>query len=247
MELRDRGPPGLFFSERMLRLLDNVQYDCARTPAVRETAQPLRYNAAKRHASIGPSAVDPIEDGSRAEKAWVTMTRIDGGLAATVRFDVAEDEYDNLPALDVFSNVIVPHLRAGSVVLEFSEAAVGVDLSKNIPELPFAAMRAVVLGAEYFQADFVIAAIGARHQAFYRRVFGFTPWCEPRHSPNSDCAITCIGLDFRAKRGLLEAQYPFLRSTRAERNALFNRAERRILKSASLHDLGDTRRFTVPH
>jgi hypothetical protein len=220
MEVREGGTPAPRFSERMLRLLNSVESRFAGAPAEKEALQRILYKA-KGHGSIGPSAVDVLADSSQAPKARVTTTRIDGELATTMRIDVAEDEYDTLPALDAFSDVVAPHLRSGRVVLEFSQVDMGFDFSKSFPELPFVALRPAWLAARYFQADFVIATISVAHQAFYRRVFGFAPWCEPRQRPNSDCAIACIGLDFLANRERLEARYPFLCSTRTERNALF--------------------------
>jgi hypothetical protein len=65
-------------------------------------------------------------------------------------------------------------------------------------------------------------------------MFGFEPLCEPRQSPNSDCAISYTGLDFHANRKRLEACHPFFYSTQIERDTLFNRAPPQTSKSVAL-------------
>jgi hypothetical protein len=222
MELREGGVPAPRFSERMLRLLNSVETRCAGMRAEREALQRIQYKG-KGHGPIGSSAVDVLADSFKAPKTRAITTRIDGAFAFTTRIDVAEDEYDALPALDTFSDVILPHLQSGRVVLEFSQVDLALDFSKDLPELPFVAIRPAWLAARYFQADFVITTIGTEHQAFYQRVFGFTPSREPGRKPDATCKIACIGLDFVANREWLEGRYPFLRSSRTERNALFER------------------------
>jgi hypothetical protein len=86
---------------------------------------------------------------------------------------------------------------------------------------------------EYFDTDFPLATVVEQHQAFYRRVFGFTPWCEPRDYPKFNFKVACMGLDFGAVKERVEARYPFFRSTDAEREALFGRRPRRTHMSAS--------------
>jgi hypothetical protein len=213
------------FADRVLRLLELVEHRCATTRAEKEAVYRLRYDAYIRQRLIEPRADGRLYDKAfdDAPNAWITTTFVDGEIASTFRIHVAADETGALPSLGVFSDVITPHLRMGLVVVDPTRLAARLEISRRFPETPYIALRPAWLAAEYFQADFVIATIHQEHQAFYRRVFGYAPWSEPRDYPNVNCKILCMGLDFRAAKERVEARYPFFRSTRAERNALFDR------------------------
>jgi hypothetical protein len=73
----------------------------------------------------------------------------------------------------------------------------------------------------HFDADIVLATVAVEHIPFYQRVFGYEALCEPRDYPLVHFKIVCLALDFPAVRDSVEARYPFLRSTNAEREALF--------------------------
>jgi hypothetical protein len=222
------------FSERILRLLERVEHRSARTPSEKEAVYRLRYEAYIRNGLI-----DAREDGllrdenyDDAPNTWITMTFIDGQLAATTRVSLGVDENATLPSLGVFSDVILPHLRAGRVIVDFTRAAARLEASKQYPELPYIALRAGYMAAEHFNADFAVATARAEHLAFYRRVFHFVPWCEPRSYPNVTAKIACMGADFHAVRSQIEARHPFFRSTAAERGALFGSAPQARIDTA---------------
>jgi hypothetical protein len=224
------------FSDRVLRLLERVEHRCADTRSEKEAVYRLRYEAYIRKGLIEPRADGQLCDKvfDEAPNAWITTTFIDGELATTFRVHVAADENGALPSLGVFSDAIMPHLRMGRVIVDPTRLAARLEISRRFPETPYIAVRPAWLAAEYFEADFVVATINQEHQAFYRRVFGYAPWCEPRDYPNVNCKILCMGLDFRAEKERVEGRYPFFRSTWAERNALFSRrAPRQIQLPAS--------------
>ena len=232
MDVRAHGIQPGRFSERMFRLLDRVEFRCANADDDNEEVRRLRYQN-DGHGPIGPRTDDALGEIAYTAKTLVTTTRIDGEFAIGMRIDVARCEDDTLPALALFGDVITPYLRKGRTVLELGQSAVGFGIFKGLPEWPVVSLRPVWLAAEYFDVDFVIATISVVHQAFYRHMFAFRQWCEPRQSPNSDRAIACIGLDFRINREQLEARYPFLRSTVAERDCLFSRLPPKTSKCAS--------------
>jgi hypothetical protein len=213
------------FSDRVLRLLERVEHRCAETHSEKEAVYKLRYEAYIRQRLIAPRADARLFDRTLddASNARITTTFIDGELASTFRVHVAVDEHDVLPSAGVFSDAIIPHLRMGRVIVDPTRLAARLEFSRRLPEMPYVALRPAWLAAEYFEADYVIATISEEHQAFYRRVFGYEAWCEPRDYPDVNCKIACMGLDFRAAKERVETRYPFFRSTRTERNALFGR------------------------
>lgn len=214
------------FSDRVLRLLERVEHRCAETRAEKEAVYRLRYEAYIRQRLIEPRADGQLydEEYDDASNAWITTTFIDGELASTVRVNLAVDENGALPSLSVFSDVIMPHLRMGRVVVDLTRLAARLELARKFPELPYIALRPAWQAAEYFEADWAVANVLRQNLAFYRRTFGYAPWSEPRDYPYANCKTSCIGLDFRAVKERVEARYPFFRSTSAEREALFSRS-----------------------
>jgi len=211
------------FSDRVLRFLERVEHRVARTPAEKETVYRLRYEAYIRNGLVEPRADGRLYDEryDEARDAWITTTFIDGELAATTRVNMASDENAILPSFSVYPDVIAPYLRAGSVIVESTRTAARLDFAGRFSELPYITLRPAYLAAEHFGADFVVATARAEHMAFFRRVFCLVPWCEPRDYPNFNAKVACMGVDARAVQEFIEARYPFLRSTAAERAALF--------------------------
>ena len=211
------------FSDRVLRLLERCEHRCAKTFSEKEAVYRLRYEAYAREGLIEPRADHRLWDSvfDNAPNAWITTTFIDGELASTVRVNVAIKGNGAIPSSGAFSDAIRPHLQAGATIVDPTRLAAQIEVARQIPELPYIALRPAWVAGEYFGADFGLVSIVEQHQAFYRRVFGYEAWCEPREYPNVNCKITCMGLDFRAGRERVEARYPFFRSTPAEREALF--------------------------
>src|ERR1039458_4429011 len=98
------------FSDRVLRFLERVEHRVARTPAEREAAFRMRYDAYIKNGLIGPRDDGQMYDVDYDDdpKAWITTTYIDGELAGTTRVNLAVDENGNLPCLGVFRDVIAP-------------------------------------------------------------------------------------------------------------------------------------------
>jgi hypothetical protein len=213
----------LRFSDRVARLMERVEHRVARTPAEKEAVYRLRYDAYIRNELIEPRADALLHDESYddAPNSWITATFIDGELASTTRINLGADEDANLPALGAFPDLLAPHLRAGHVTVELTRVAARRELSGIYPELPYITMRPGYLAADHFNVDFAIASARAEHTAFYRRVFRFVEWCEPRDYPSFTAKVACLGLDYQAARDTIESRYPFFRSTLAERQALF--------------------------
>jgi hypothetical protein len=211
------------FSDRVLRFLERVEHRVAKTPAEREAAYRLRYEAYIREGRIEPRADRRLHEEryDDAPNCRIMTTFIEGELAGTTRVHVASDESAVLPSLAAFSDLIAPHLHLGRVMTDFTRTAARLEFSKHFPELPYVILRPAFLASAYFDADFAIAMARAERVAFFRRVFCFAPWCEPRDYPDFMAKVACMGADFRAVHERIEARYPFFRSTAAEREALF--------------------------
>jgi hypothetical protein len=214
------------FSDRVLRLLERVEHRCVRTQTEKEAVYKLRYEAYIRQGLISPRLDGRLHDRifDFAPNAWITATYIDGELASTIRVNVAAEESGALPSLGAYSDLITPHLRSGRMIVDLTRFAAELEFARRYPEFPYVAMRPAWLASQHFDTDFTLATIVEQHVPFYRRAFGYQLWCEPRDYPDFNLKVACMGLDFRAARARLEARYPFFRSTKAEREALFGPA-----------------------
>lgn len=216
------------FSDRVLRFLERVEHRIARTDGEREAAFQLRYDSYVRNDLLEPRADRRIFDKhyDLADNTWITLTFLDGELAATTRLNLGIGESSPIPSMTVYPEVVTPKLKAGFSILETTRLAAKLRISGSNPELAYVAMRPGFMAAAHFDIDFAVASPRREHMAFYRRVLLFSQWCEPRPYPGLTAMFGCMGADFHASRERIEARYAFFKSDLAERETLFGPSRR---------------------
>jgi len=214
----------LSFSERVEQLLQRVDYRRAETQKEREAIFRLRYDAYLREGAISPNDTkmfsDPIDD---RDNVWIFGVYIDGTLASSIRLSVTIPGETHIPALDVFSDVLLGDISSGKRVVDPTRFVADREASRRYPELPHVTLRLPWVALEYFHADSMLAAVRSEHQAFYKRLWGHRAVCEPRPYPNLQKPISLMTLDYREARDRVHRRYPFFRSTYFERRMLFER------------------------
>jgi hypothetical protein len=221
------------FSDRVLRFLERIEHRIARTDGEREAAFQLRHDAYVRNDLMGPQADRRLFDKGydTGPDAWITLTFVDGELAATTRLNLGIGESSLLPSMAVYPDVIAPKLRAGFSILETTRLAADIRISGSNPEIAYIAMRPGFMAAAHFDIDFAVASPRLEHMAFYRRVLLFSQWCEPRPYPGLTAKFGCMGADFHESRERIEARFAFFKSDPAERERLFGPSKRRSDRS----------------
>ena len=214
------------FSDRVAELMQSVEYRCASSLKDRDIVFQTRNAARLRRNPFQPRRDHRFYEGEHdhLRDAWSTMTYIDGAFAGTCRVHVASSKDAVLPSSTTIAKLLIPSLREGRVIVEVSHTAACLEASETYPELPYLVLRPAWLAAEHFNADVVFTAVPQNHTAFYQRVFGFVELSEPRDHPRVASETVCLALDFCEAKPRVEARYPFFRSTRAEREALFRLA-----------------------
>lgn len=211
-------------SDRVTALLERVDFRRADTAEDREAIFRLRYAAYLREGAIPPNAherfADPLDD---AINAWILGVYIDGELASSIRLHVASRQHPELPALNVFSDILSPEIEHGKIVIDPTRFVADRAASRRFPELCYVTTRLAWLACEFFNANLLLATVRAEHQAFYRRVFGHRLICEPRHYPSLTKPISLMALDYAMARERVVQRHPFFRSTYFERRMLFAR------------------------
>jgi hypothetical protein len=224
-----------------LRFLERVEHRIARTDCEREACFQLRHDAYVRNDLMGPRPDRRLFDKryDSAANASITMTFVDGELAATTRLNRGIGLDSVLPSMAVYPDVIAPRLKAGCVILETTRLAANIRLSGSNPEVAYLAMRPGFMAAVHFDIDLAVASPRLEHMPFYRRVLLFSQWCEPRPYPGLTAKFGCMGAEFHEARARIEARYPFYTSTPTEREALFGLRGREL-------DLGFTAVNGIP-
>ncbi len=210
-------------NDRVAALVERADYRLADTATEREAIFRLRYQAYLREGAITPNETGMFSDALDAQpNALIYGVYIDGELASSIRLHIATPEYPNLPALNVFSDLLTPELEAGKIIVDPTRFVADRDLSRRHPELCYVTTRLAWMVSEYFQANYLLATVRTEHQAFYRRTFGHKVICEARHYPSLTKPISLMALDFVPNRERVLARYPFFRSTFFERRMLFS-------------------------
>jgi hypothetical protein len=200
------------YADRVLRLLERVEYRRAQTEEEKRAIFRLRHEAYIRAGTVAPRPSglfhDPLDESGNA---WVIGLYIDGDLASSLR-------------LHVSASPAAPHLKAGRTIIDASRFVSKLEYSQRFSEMPYITLRPTFLAEEFFDADYITAACLIEHQAFYRRMFGGVPWSEPRNYPNFKRPMAFLAYDCRARKEITRSRYPFYRSAESERAHLFSRS-----------------------
>src|SRR5882762_5575673 len=128
--------------DRIERLLQRVDYRRADTPEERAAIYRLRYNAYLREGAIAPKFSgefsDPVDD---RDNVWIFGVYIDGKLASSIRLSITIPGCVDIPALDVFSDVLLGDIRAGKRVVDPTRFVADRESSRMYPELPYVTLR----------------------------------------------------------------------------------------------------------
>jgi N-acyl-L-homoserine lactone synthetase len=213
------------FADRVLRLLERVEYRRADSPADKAAIYRLRHDAYMRAGTVEPRPSGMFHDAmDEKDNAWLIGLFIDSELAGALRLHISASVLAPLPELTSFSDLIEPHLAAGQTLIDGSRFVSRLEFSQRYSEIPYLTIRPTLLAAEFFAADYGIAGCLAEHQAFYRRIYGAVVWSAPRPYPHFKRSMALVAYDCNVQREKIHERYPFYQSTQAERVRLFQRS-----------------------
>jgi hypothetical protein len=213
------------FADRVLQLLERVEYRRADSPADKAAIYRLRHDAYMRAGTVEPKPSGMFHDAmDETDNAWLIGVFIDGNLASALRLHISASLRAPLPELASFQDLIEPHLTAGRTIIDASRFVSSLEFSQQYSEIPYITLRPTFLAEEFFAADYVIAGCLAEHQAFYRRIYGAVTWSAPRPYPHFKRSMALVAYDCNLQREKTYGRYPFYQSTNAERARLFQRS-----------------------
>ncbi len=218
------------FSDRVVSLLDRIDCRLVEYGEEREAIFRLRYQAYLRDEGIVPNASRRFSDAyDELGNVYLFGLYIDDKLASSVRIHVASREHPEFPTLEVFPEVLQPKLAAGNILVDTTRFVVDENLARIHRALPYVTLRLSGMAAHQFHADYLLAAVRAEHQAFYRRVFRYELVGEPRPYPMLTKPICLMMVNYPAFVDQVHRRYPFFRSTLVERRMLFQHPAKRTL------------------
>ena len=211
-------------------LLDRADYRRIETPEEKDLLYSMRYRACLHGGLILPSESQRVSDRYDDERnTWTFGIYVDGELCSSLRVHLLTSDQRTSFATELFGDVLHPRLDRGEVFIDAARFVADPEKARQFPELPYVTLRLAYMACEYFNADTGLAHVRAGHQAFYRRVFLHETIAEPRSFPNVLVKGALMASDFRAKRDLVLARFPIMRSSAFERRMLFQRpGERRL-------------------
>jgi hypothetical protein len=220
-------------SDRVAQFLERVDYALAESAEERDTIYRLRYESYLQKGAIQPNLNRRVIDAyDNLPNAWIFGVYVDGILEGSFRMHVSSKDYPQLPALQVFSDMLQPELDAGKVLIDHTRFVTN-PVGKPYPELAYATVRLGYMAAEYFSCDIGVAVVRDEHQHFYRRVFGYQLRTEPRPYPQLTKPFSLMTVDFPAEQENMVRRYPFFRSTAFERRMLFGRRQAAVAEQSA--------------
>jgi hypothetical protein len=207
---------------RGLQMLDRVDYRLAVTAAEREEIYRLRYRAYLNEGAIEPNPTELTTDRyDDLPNTWVFGVHLDGELASSIRISVGCQDFPTTPSVDVFSELLMPEIARGKVIVDPTRFVANPERAGRYPELAYLTVRLGYLACGYFDADLGLATVRAEHRAFYRRVFLQEALCEPRMFPGLLKPVGIMAADYHRTRDRVFERFPFMRSSQFERRMLF--------------------------
>jgi len=214
------------FPDRVMALLDRVDYRQATTDQEKDAVFRLRYEAYLREGAIGPNFSRRLSDRfDDTDNGYTFGVFVEGRLASSIRLHIASRAYPDLPAVGVFEDMLKADIAAGKTIIDPTRFVVDQTATKEYPELPYVTTRIGWMAGEYFSADAILATVRTEHQAFYKRVFGHVLVADARPYPTLVKPLSLMKLDYFAMKDRVHRRYPFFRSTAFERRMLFGGAE----------------------
>ena len=121
------------FADRVLRLLERVEYRRADSPADKAAIYRLRHDAYMRAGTVEPRPTGMFHDAmDEKDNAWLIGLFIDGDLAGALRLHISASVLAPLPEFTSFSDLIEPYLAAGQTLI---------DGSRFVSKLEFSLLR----------------------------------------------------------------------------------------------------------
>ncbi|MDX3927695.1 MAG: hypothetical protein QHC90_18040 [Shinella sp.] len=212
------------FSDRLLKLLDRVEYRRVETGEDMEEVARIRFKAYQMADILplkGSTLIDDIDFDSHA---YVFGIYYEERLISTVRLHHVTPEHRVSSSGSVFGKEIDAFLDAGMTLIDPVRLAADPEVLSEMPAIPYLTLRIATMANDYFDADRCLQLVKPQHAAFYKRVFEADTVVGPQKSPGGyKIDLTLLATQVRELRPRLYERFPFFKSEPFERRMMFSR------------------------
>jgi hypothetical protein len=210
---------------QLSHLAQHVTCKLAKSYVERDAIFKLRYQSYLRGGLISQNAFGRyIETCDHAPNAYLLGLHVNRQLVGSLRLQIGSRQNQHFSALELFPHVLERLPEGSHTVVDLSCVAADGGASRLYRCLPYLTLRAWILAAEYFQAEYIVAVIRPAHMPFYQRALGCELQRDLRRHPHP-ASVGLVTFNFAASAGRLYNNLPFLHSTSLERQRLFDHDE----------------------
>ena len=215
-------------SIRRAAQLSSISQDVLRTgsPQATTSGTPFSSSAINPTYLLGSflkiHSSDTVETADHAANSYLIGLYVGCKLVSSLRLQIGSATTPNFSSLELFPHVLKALLEINRTIVDMGCVATDGGLSGLYVWLPCVALRPWIMAAEYFHADYMVAATRPEYRPFDQRALG----CEAAISglqpaPHHTGRVALVTLDFATSAKRLYESFPFLRSSPAERQRLF--------------------------
>ena len=219
MRVEQKGTSG--FVNRMMRLLENVEYRRVETSEDLEAVARIRYKAYDPIGMAPKTGSVLIDDEDFAPNAHVIGIYYEENLVSTIRIHHVTQKHPTGMAMTYFRDVMEPLLDAGRTFIDPVRFAADPQVVRELPGIPYLTLRVATMATDFFDADYCLSVVKPNHTAFYTRIFNSKPLIEPRHIMPYDITVGLYGSDARVELQGIYRRFPFFNSEAFERRMMF--------------------------
>jgi hypothetical protein len=212
------------FSQKLMSLLDRIEYRRVETGEDMEEVARIRYKAYRMADILTLNGSTLIDDIDFDPQAYVFGVYFEEKLISTVRIHHITPDHRVSSTGDVYPDEINAFLDAGLSLIDPVRFAADPAILGEMPAIPYFTLRIATMATVYFNADRVLQLVSPQHAAFYKRVFSAKTIVEPRRNCGKyNIELTLMATDAEEIKTSLFRRYPFFRSEPFERRLMFAR------------------------
>ena len=211
--------------KRFLAYLDRIEYRRVSGGEALEDIARLRYKSYLQNSLVMQNESKQIIDRYDGdENAYIFGVYLDEALVATIRLHHASRDFPRSPAMDMYSDILLPRLQSGDSYIDPSKLAVDPDIVSGSIMIPTVTMRLAYVACKYLQVPYYITMLRDDHEVFYKRMFGFYRIAEARDYKGAvNCSVPLYEGDIARFGATTVERFPFFQFTEAEGRMLFSR------------------------
>ncbi|MCL6706537.1 hypothetical protein M8R20_05960 [Pseudomonas sp. R2.Fl] len=211
------------FSDRLMRLLDHIEYRRIESGEDFEAIERLRYRAYKAADVLPVGASGLLDDIDFDDHAYVFGVYYFEELVSTIRLHYVTPEHRVSQSSGVFPDAMEAFLEEGLTLIDPARFAADPQVAAELPVIPYITLRPSIVAAAYFKADRVLQHVRPPHAAFYKRVFYADTIVDRRMTEIYGLELTLLATNTHTVGTRLLRRYPFFDSGVHERRLMFER------------------------